>query len=242
MGVRDGQTASSTPRYVSIADELSGEWARVAPNSLVESETQIAERFGINRQTAREVLKELERRNVVRRIVGRGTFTALKLEYPIQRGRPPSFRRVVADAGYRHEATSTSVRWKRATKTQPRRLISQRVISVEGLVAAYATDEFVEHIGVAVGDAVAAGESIFDTLAALGVEPWRRRVEVALAPPDRHIAAQLGYAGAPPATWNVRSETVDGASGDELHRSSTWMRSDVFDVGITLDFPIPGQP
>lgn len=231
------RSTAPVPRYVAIADDLERRWTGFAPNSLVESETQIAARFAINRQTAREVLKELERRNVVRRIVGRGTFTALKLDYPIERGRPPSFRRVVTEAGLRHEIVSKSVRWRRATTSQPRTLTSQRVVAVEGLVAAFATDVFVQSVGVQVVDQVRSGDSIFDTLQALGVVPWRRRVAVSLGQPDRSVTARLGYTTAPPPTWRVRSETVDAATGDALHHSDTWMRSDVFDVGITLDFP-----
>jgi len=229
---------SSVPRYVAIADELEIRWIGLAPNSLIESETQLAARFAVNRQTAREVLKELERRNTVRRIVGRGTFTALKLDYPIERGRPPSFRRVVTDAGHRHDIVSASVRWRRRTASRPRALLSERVVAVEGLVAAFATDVFVEAVGEQVADAVRSGASIFDTLQSLGVVPWRRRVAVSLAQPARSVAAQLGYASAPPPTWNIRSETVDAATGHELHQSDTWMRSDVFNVGITLDFPL----
>ena len=129
---------------------------------------QLAERFEVNRQTAREVLRELERRTVVRRIVGRGTFTALKLAYPIERGRPPSVRRIVAAAGYAHGLSSTSVRWRPANGSTPRELVSTRVITVEGLIAVSATDRFVEWVGERVVDEVRAGASIFDTLASLG--------------------------------------------------------------------------
>ncbi|MFT4657464.1 MAG: DNA-binding GntR family transcriptional regulator [Ilumatobacter sp.] len=227
----------TAPRYVAIADTLAARWSGITPNSLVDSETQIAASFEINRQTAREVLKELERRNLVRRIVGRGTFTALKLAYPIERGRPPSFRRVVAEAGYVHEILHASVRWQRKTSTRPRMLVSERLVAVEGRVAAFATDTFVEPIGMQVVDAVRSGASIFDTLQELGLSPWRRRVAVSAGQPGRPVAARLGYATAPPSTWNVRSQTVNAATGAELHHSDTWLRSDVFDVGITLDFP-----
>lgn len=216
---------------------LAARWSGLAPNSLVESETQIAASFDVNRQTAREVLKELERRHLVRRIVGRGTFTALKLGYPIERGRPPSFRRVVADASYSHEILLASVRWQRKSSSTPRSLVSERLVAVEGLVAAFATDVFIESIGTQVVDAVRSGASIFDTLQELGVNPWRRRVAVSAGQPDRAVATHLGYATAPPSTWNVRSETVNAATGEGLHHSDTWLRSDVFDVGITLDFP-----
>ena len=235
------QAAPAVPRYIAIADGLAEQWSGLAPNSLVESEMQIAASFDVNRQTAREVLKELERRNLVRRIVGRGTFTALKLAYPIERGRPPSFRRVVSRAGYSHEIVSASVRWRRKSSSRPRALMSERLVAVEGLVAAFATDVFVESVGTAAAEAVRAGESIFDTLEQLGLNPWRRRVAVSAGQPDRSVAARLGYATAPPATWHVVSETVDSVTGESLHHSDTWMRSDVFDVGITLDFP-PDEP
>jgi len=235
------RTTASVSRYVAIADTLAKRWSGLIPNSLVESESQIAASFNINRQTAREVLKELERRTLVRRIVGRGTFTALKLDYPIERGRPPSFRRVVVEAGYSHEIVGASVRWQRKTSSRPRTLVSERIVAVQGLVAAFATDVFVEPIGTQVVDAVRQGTSIFDTLQELGVQPWRRQVAVSVRQPDRSIAARLEYATAPPLTWNVQSQTVNAATGEALHRSDTWMRNDVFDVRITLDFP-PDEP
>lgn len=241
MGETSERGTPSLPRYVAIADTLAARWSSLVPNSLVDSETQIAASFDINRQTAREVLKELERRNLVRRIVGRGTFTALKLAYPIERGRPPSFRRVVAEAGYSHEIVLASVRWQRETSSRPRTLISERLVAVEGLVAAFATDVFVEPIGAEVVDAVRSGASIFETLQELGARPWRRRATVSTGQPDRSVAARLGYATAPPLTWNLRSETINAATGEALHHSDTWIRSDVFDVGITLDFP-PDEP
>lgn len=228
---------SETPRYQLIADDLERSWARLAPNTLVESEMQLAERFEVNRQTAREVLRELERRTAVRRIVGRGTFTALKLAYPIERGRPPSVRRIVAAAGYAHELVSSAVRWRGATGSTARELVSSRVISVEHLVASAATDRFVEWVGERVADDVRSGASIFDALEGLGVRPWRRRVTVTMGLPDRRTGERLGFVGASPPTWHVRSETIDADSGELLHRSATWMRGDVFDVRVELDLP-----
>ncbi len=228
---------SEPPRYLVIADQLEREWARVRPNTLVESETQLADRFDVNRLTAREVLRELERRTVVRRIVGRGTFTALKLEYPIERGRPPSLRRLVAEVGYRHELVSSSVRWHPGGRAGPRQLVSQRVAAVEGLVASSATDRFVEWVGERVEADVRSGGSIFDALRSLGVQPWRRRVTVRMGLPDHRTGTALGYVGASPPTWHVLSETVDAATGQPLHRSASWMRGDVFDVRVELDLP-----
>ncbi len=226
------------PRYIVIADELEKRWRRLAPNSLVESETQVAGDFEVNRQTARDVFRERERRSAVRRIVGRGTFTALKLDYPIERGRPPSFRRVIHAAGLEHAVDQIELRWRRATTTAPRTLVSARVIAVDGLVAAHATDEFPEPVGAQVRDDVGRGASIFDVLTATGATPWRRRVTVSLGQPDGQVSDALGYANSPQPTWCVRSETVDAGTGDLVHWSATWMRNDVFDVQIRLDLPV----
>ena len=237
-----GSSASpEPPRYLAIADQLEREWDRLPPNTLVESETQLAERFDVNRLTAREVMRELERRTVVRRIVGRGTFTALKLEYPIERGRPPSLRRLVAEVGYRHEVMSSSVRWHPGGRSTPRQLVSNRVIAVEDLIASVSIDRFVDWVGVRVEDGVRAGDSIFELLRSLGVEPWRRRVTVRMGLPDHQTGTALGYVGASHPTWQVQSETVDAATGEVLHRSTGWMRSDVFDVRIELDLPPDGS-
>jgi len=229
---------SRVPRFLEIADELHRHWAKLAPNTPVESETQLAERFGVNRQTAREVMKELERRAAVRRIVGRGTFTALKLDYPIERGRPPSFRRLVAELGREHSILSKSVRWRPARGERPRALISTRTIAVDGLVAAHATDEIVEHVGEQLHSQIADGASIHDAFVSIGLQPWRRRVAVTMGQPPSAIGADLGFVSAAPPSWRVRSETVDVRSGDTIHRSDTWMRSDVFDVRIELDLPV----
>ncbi|MEM8621782.1 MAG: GntR family transcriptional regulator [Actinomycetota bacterium] len=235
-------SSASAPRYLILADQLEQEWSRLPPNSLVDSETQLAARFDVNRLTAREVMRELERRTVVRRIVGRGTFTALKLQYPIERGRPPSLRRLVAEVGYRHELVDASVRWHPGGRSSPRELVSQRVAAVEDLVASAATDRFVAWVGEAIEQEVRAGESIFEALQSLGVVPWRRRVTVRMGLPDHKTGAALGYVGASPPTWHVSSETVDASTGNPLHRSSSWMRGDVFDVRVELDLPPDGEP
>src|SRR5690606_28552614 len=94
------RSVARSAQYVEVADTLAARWTGLPPGSLVASEHQIADEFGINRLTAREALRELERRMVVRRERGRGTFTAFRLDYPVELGGVASFHRIVESHGH----------------------------------------------------------------------------------------------------------------------------------------------
>ncbi|MGP9822074.1 phosphonate metabolism transcriptional regulator PhnF [Salinarimonas sp. NSM] len=71
---------------------------RLAPGDRLPAETQLAERFGVNRHTVRRALGVLASRGLVRATQGRGTFVeALPLAYPI--GPRTRFTEIVSGAG-----------------------------------------------------------------------------------------------------------------------------------------------
>lgn len=92
-------TVETVQRYQDIADELADELAGLAPGARVPGEHAITRRFGVGRAAARAALQELERRLLVRRVQGAGTFVNRRIDYAISHRRRPSFHHTVAAAG-----------------------------------------------------------------------------------------------------------------------------------------------
>ncbi len=71
-------TASTVPVYLQIVEELLGRIERgdLAPGDRLPSERDLAETFGVNRRTLRDALDVLDRRGLVDRRRGAGTFVA----------------------------------------------------------------------------------------------------------------------------------------------------------------------
>ena len=75
----DGEAAPTqprTPRYVGVADALEDEIRKLAPNSLLATEEQLARRFQVSRVTIRSALDLLENSGLVSRLRGRGTVVS----------------------------------------------------------------------------------------------------------------------------------------------------------------------
>jgi len=71
---------STSTRYLEIADRLAAELVGCAPGTRVASEPELADRFGVGRAAARSALQELERRLLVRRVQGAGTFVNRRID------------------------------------------------------------------------------------------------------------------------------------------------------------------
>jgi GntR family transcriptional regulator len=70
--------SSNAPRYVKIAEVLEEEVSRLAPNSLLPTEDQLARRFEVSRITVRAALELLENSGLISRLRGRGTIVSPK--------------------------------------------------------------------------------------------------------------------------------------------------------------------
>lgn len=134
--------------YLQIADTLAQRIARRRPGAPVESEHELAELFGVNRLTARAALDELERRFLVRRSKGRGTFVARRIDYVIGPERTPSFTATVRAAGAVPRTENSALRlvrppaWARRELALPegdRAYVMHRRSWVDGLLASAGT-------------------------------------------------------------------------------------------------------
>ena len=70
------ERAKKLPRYVDVAAVLDTEIGQMGPNSLLQTEEQLARRFGVSRVTVRGALDLLERSGRVSRLRGRGTIVS----------------------------------------------------------------------------------------------------------------------------------------------------------------------
>jgi DNA-binding GntR family transcriptional regulator len=86
-------------RSTEIVEVLAEELSQLAPGTRVASEAEVGHRFGVGRAAARAALEELERRMLVSRIQGLGTFTRRRVDYLVAPGRPPSWSRTLRAAG-----------------------------------------------------------------------------------------------------------------------------------------------
>ncbi|MGA9277490.1 GntR family transcriptional regulator [Ilumatobacter sp.] len=219
-------------QYVELANVLATRWSALAPGTMVESEHHLAEEFGVNRLTAREAVRELERRMVVRRIMGRGTFTAHRLAYEVRLGGYASFKRNVTALGFVPSTCVVDHRWQGRGST--RQLVVERVSTVDGFVASATTERFPAAIARLVGDDVVGGGSIHEELVQAGFDPRRGSVDVAVAMPPDEKTERLGFSSAVLPTWHLESRTTDGPDGPIVHTSDSWMRTDMFAVTVRL--------
>lgn len=219
-------------QYLELADRLATRWESLPPGTHVESEHQLAAEFAVNRLTAREAVRELERRQLVRRVAGSGTFTAHRLEYRVELGDPPSFRRVVTALGYEAGVLDLGSRW--AGRGRNREFVISRTLTVDGLIASTSLDRFPREMGSAIERLAIGSGSIVDALRSIGCAPVRASVRVLMDIPDEQIATQLGFHASPPPVWRLESSTTDGVRGPVVHRSTAWMRPDMFALTIEL--------
>jgi GntR family transcriptional regulator len=108
--------------YLSLSQRLEEQLATASPGDLVPSENELARFHHVNRLTARAALQELERRHLVRRIQGRGTFVVRRLDYRISAGGPASFTDIVRSAGGNPSTTTDDVIVRVATAAERRSL------------------------------------------------------------------------------------------------------------------------
>jgi DNA-binding GntR family transcriptional regulator len=233
----------TTPRYLEIADELAGELDGAAPGTRVAGEHCIGQRFGVGRAAARAALQELERRLLVRRVQGSGTFVSRRIDYTIAHDRRPSWHETVAAAGGRPRSLVRGIDVlplpaDRATAlglpagTPSYRLVRQSYI--DDLLAAR-VHEWVPVAVVADLDlAMHAVESLDLVLRQMGrVDPVRAWCRVSLDVPSAEVRAGLQVEASRP-VWLVESLSRDATSGRPLMCSRSWMRADAVRVVVEL--------
>jgi DNA-binding GntR family transcriptional regulator len=230
-------------RYIEIADELAGELAGVAPGTRLVGEHGIGQRFGVGRAAARAALQELERRLLVRRVQGAGTFVNRRIDYTISHDRRPSWHETVTAAGGRPRTVvrgidTVPLPLEHATTlglpagTPCHRLVRQSYI--DDLLAARGYEwvpvALVAHLDLAMH----ASESLDLVLRQMArVEPVRAWCRVSLDVPPPDVCVGLEVEPSRPC-WLVESLSRDGVTGRPVMCSSSWMRSDAVRVVVEL--------
>ncbi|RBQ19283.1 hypothetical protein DP939_15220 [Spongiactinospora rosea] len=237
---------TSSHRYLEMAEELESELQHVPVGSRVPSEHALASRFGVSRPTARAALQELERRLLVHRVQGRGTFRRGRLDYVISPSWPPSFSETLRRAGGVPGVRLISVTVRRAVEQECRQLALpaasavwsvERVFTVNGEVAAYATS-VLPHRALPGLDAALTGEPSLATALRrrYGIAVQRLRYRISLASPPQAIADHLTVDRTP--TW--LAESVNRTShGTPIESARTYMRADVLNISFEMEERTP---
>jgi GntR family transcriptional regulator len=229
--------------YLTLSQRLEEQLASASPGDLVPSENELARCHNVNRLTARAALQELERRHLVRRIQGRGTFVSRRLDYRISTEGPASFTDIVRLAGG-NPSTSTDKLFVRAATAAERRslALAPRAQVVELQRRRWLDDEPVG-VGISVlpaalvpglRDKLGSGGSLYHVLAEeYDLQPRRAwfRCEVSAAPEE--VAAQLKLRGRPDLFHNCgRLESERLRIPVEINDG--WLRTDLFNVVIEV--------
>lgn len=188
-----------------------------AAGSRLPGETDIAERFGVNRHTVRRALAGLAERGLVRAARGSGTFVAdRRIPYPI--GARTRFSEIVGTTGYAASGRMIAGGMDKADRDLAARLgiaAGDNVVRIEALRRA-------DRIAICVGthwlpasrfagaDKVyAAARSMTPTLRHFGIEDYRRRsTRILAASASASDAAHLGLSPGRPILL-VESVDVD---------------------------------
>ncbi len=221
--------------WKSIADTLQAEIASglYAPGSQLQTEAQLAVRFGVNRHTVRHALAALAERGVVHRRQGAGVFVAAKpTDYPL--GQRVRFHQNVAASG---RAPSRRITRQ---ETRPATIKESEALGLPPGAAVHV----VEGVSLADGQPLAAFRSVFpaanlpdllthisaagsitQALAACGISDYTRhstRITAKLAPRLLALTLQITE-GAP----ILRSVAINvGPDGRPLEYGTTWFAGD----------------
>ncbi|MGH3981035.1 MAG: GntR family transcriptional regulator [Pseudonocardiaceae bacterium] len=233
----------TTTRYLEIADELAAELKGAAPGAKIAGEHCIGRRFGVGRAAARGALRELERRLLVRRVQGAGTFVNRRIDYTISHNRRPSWHETVAAAGGRPRSVvrgidAVPLQEKRAAVLElPAGTPSYRLVRrsyIDDLLASWVQEWIPVEVVADLDVALHTVESLDLVLRQMGrVSPVRAWCRVSLDVPPGQVLAELQLEASQP-VWQVESISRDAATGRPVMCSRAWMRADAVRVVVEL--------
>lgn len=234
------------PQYMTVADQVASRIAKLAPGARVPSEHELAGMYGLNRLTARAALQELERRRLVRRVQGLGTFVAPRLEYRIEMEGVPSFTASARAAGADPRTETESLRLVRATsdvraalRLEPRARVYElhRRRYVDDLPAAQSQTFVNAELVPDLPERLPEDGSLYETLVgAYGMRPSRGWLRAQLTLAEEETARRLGLEGRP---FVIHTQTrIDcRLHAQPIELTRWWLRADVFSLVAELGTP-----
>ncbi|MGW9825221.1 DNA-binding GntR family transcriptional regulator [Brevibacterium pityocampae] len=246
-GTHTGPAPTGTvPDARAIAEALAAEVRTKPAGARLESEHELCTRFGVARSVVRRALEDLERRFLIRRVRGSGTFVGTRIDYHVSTGHAPSLHSTVEAAGGEARTSVLEsgparlpLRAAELLGAEPGEstLRLRRTGSINGFLASCGEEWLApgaaEHLDAALGVI----ESVYETLQAFGYTPRRSRSVATLDHPSAEIAEILDLEPSTPA-WFLETVTSDAATGAPLLVSSTWLRLDC--VRLVFDFEPEG--
>src|SRR5262245_57986254 len=118
--------SSARARYLDIAEDLAARLPEYGPGGRLPTEAELAEQLQVNRLTARAAIQELERRFLVRRYRGVGTFVATRIDYVVTAENPPSWHETVRLAGGTPREQTEHIEVLRRPPAAARRMLDLR--------------------------------------------------------------------------------------------------------------------
>ncbi|WP_308259086.1 GntR family transcriptional regulator [Pseudonocardia sp. H11422] len=230
-------------RYLDIAEELAAELHGRQPGARVPGEHDITRRFGVGRAAARAALQELERRLLVRRVQGAGTFVNRRIDYVISQHRRPSWHRTVTAAGARPRSVVRGVDRAELPADRAELLgmppgspahLLVRQSYIDDLLASWSNEWVPVDLVPELRPALHAVDSLDVVLRQMArVCPVRSWSRVSLDVPPADVLAGLQMEATQP-VWLVESVSRDAETGRPLMCSSSWMRADALRVVVEL--------
>lgn len=225
--------------YLKLSQQILEQYADLPLQRPLPSEHELGALFGVNRQTIRAALEELERRWLIRRVKGSGTFRTKRYEYRIGPHIAPSFTRTVRASGA-EPRTENSKPVTRPASTTEREILG---LSANAQVAVLERVRFIDGAPVSTAVSVLPAARVPRLAAAMGSEesldtvlrrhygytPVRQWSQSRLASPPAEVAKVLGLRGRPPQIL-LRGLVSCAESGDKLEYVESYLRPDVFDV------------
>ncbi|CAN5869060.1 GntR family transcriptional regulator [soil metagenome] len=222
--------------YLDLVDDLRRRVVRARPGTRVVSEHELAAAHGVSRPTARAALHELERRYLVRRVRGSGTFVNRRVDYLVSYDMAPSWSETVRRAGAEPGSELVRIRVRPASAELGRQLelasgakvvTVTRRSTVDGVLAAFSTThlpvDLVPDLGAHLGRSVSLYRVLVDHY---GLDPKRVWSRASLDIPPADVSDRLGLE-APAPTWILESVNRDATSGRAIELARGWMRADV---------------
>ncbi|MGW3953229.1 GntR family transcriptional regulator [Streptomyces sp. NPDC004752] len=246
LGLRSATAKMST--YLRVANELAEEIRDLPAGHQLPSENELASRYGVSRLTARAAMQELERRFVVTRVRGRGSFVARRLEILTRVGSSPSWSEAVRQAGGQPSlrvlnvaevAISDEVRRILRLDDQTTAFQVDRLCYVDGLIAEVTRTWFPKELVPRLDDLLGRGGSQTVLLESFGYRPRKTWVRTDLVPVPGEIARLLELEGQP-AVLHTASIVEDAETGVPLLTGESWMRPDVVRTTVEVGVDAKG--